>query len=97
MYGQNDNGWDQGAIFLHPGAVWLSPFGAAQQMLGHAFEPLVVLPTVVPADAVVDAQALRSAGGERMVVRLANWGTRAICQSAVRERSAFAWISWFLN
>lgn len=73
MYGQNDNGWDQGAVFLHPGAVWLSPFGAAQQLLAQS-EPLALATSVAPPDAELDAQALRSADGARTLLRLVNWG-----------------------
>ena len=37
--GQNDNGWDQGLLFLNPGAVWLQPPGDLTQMLARSQEP----------------------------------------------------------
>lgn len=37
--GQNDNGWDQGLLFLNPGQVWLQPPGYVTQMLSHNYLP----------------------------------------------------------
>ena len=33
--GQNDNGWDQGLLFLNPSQVWLQPPGYVTQMLAR--------------------------------------------------------------
>ena len=33
--GQNDNGWDQGLLFLNTSQVWLQPPGYAAQMFSH--------------------------------------------------------------
>ena len=43
--GQNDNGWDQGLLFLNPSQVWLQPPGYVTQML---FRNLPAAPRQVP-------------------------------------------------
>ena len=37
--GQNDNGWDQGLLFLNPSQVWLQPPGYVTQMLARNHLP----------------------------------------------------------
>jgi hypothetical protein len=36
---QNDNGWDQGLLFLNPSQVWLQPPGYVTQMYARAYLP----------------------------------------------------------
>eukprot|EP00929_Paragymnodinium_shiwhaense_P114278 TRINITY_DN8261_c1_g4_i1.p1 TRINITY_DN8261_c1_g4~~TRINITY_DN8261_c1_g4_i1.p1 ORF type:complete len:709 (+),score=93.64 TRINITY_DN8261_c1_g4_i1:54-2129(+) len=76
VFGQNDNGWDQGVIFMTPSEVWLSPFGLGQRIMSTSFQPRV-LKTEVHASGPtckIDAQALRSEDNGRTVVRAVNWG-----------------------
>lgn len=40
--GQNDNGWDQGLLFLNPSQVWLQPPGYVTQMFSRTRLGLVV-------------------------------------------------------
>ena len=40
--GQNDNGWDQGLLFLNPSQVWLQPPGYVTQMLARNYLPQLV-------------------------------------------------------
>ncbi len=40
--GQNDNGWDQGLLFLNPSQVWLQPPGYVTQMLSRNYLPQLV-------------------------------------------------------
>ncbi len=40
--GQNDNGWDQGLLFLNPAKTWLQPPGYLVQMARRNFQPLLV-------------------------------------------------------
>ena len=40
--GQNDNGWDQGLLFLNPSQVWLQPPGYVTQMLARNRLPQAV-------------------------------------------------------
>ena len=70
--GQNDNGWDQGLLFLNPSKVWLQPPGYVTRMVARHYLPRT-------ADASVDGrrgpggdghpergrQAGRAAGGQR--------------------------------
>lgn len=44
---QNDNGWDQGLLFLDPGKVWLQPPGYVTRMTRTAGQPLLVKSEVV--------------------------------------------------
>ncbi|MBB3207095.1 hypothetical protein FHS27_002914 [Rhodopirellula rubra] len=37
--GQNDNGWDQGLLFLNQSKVWLQPPGYVTQMISEAYQP----------------------------------------------------------
>lgn len=70
--GQNDNGWDQGLLFLNPSQVWLQPPGYVTQMLAH--EPL---PRLVPCDVmapagVLDVVARRSEDGRSLALQAVN-------------------------
>ena len=40
--GQNDNGWDQGLLFLNPSQVWLQPPGYVTQMFSRNYLPQLV-------------------------------------------------------
>ena len=40
--GQNDNGWDQGLLFLNPSHVWLQPPGYVTQMVSRNYQPVVL-------------------------------------------------------
>ena len=52
--GQNDNGWDQGLLFLNPSRVWLQPPGYVTQMLSRNYLPQLVDCRVAPASAGLD-------------------------------------------
>jgi hypothetical protein len=40
--GQNDNGWDQGLLFLNPSKTWLQPPGYVLRMTRQAYQPRLV-------------------------------------------------------
>jgi hypothetical protein len=40
--GQNDNGWNQGLLFLNPWQVWLQPPGYVTRMIARNYQPHVV-------------------------------------------------------
>ena len=40
--GQNDNGWDQGLLFLDPSRVWLQPPGYVTRMISRNYQPRVL-------------------------------------------------------
>ena len=88
VFGQNDNGWDQGAVFLHPGATWLSPLGLAVQLVGESSEPRVLQTDVAGAPAGFDALALRSEDGARTVLRVVNPSAANVTATV---RGACAW------
>lgn len=70
--GQNDNGWDQGLLFLNPGKVWLQAPGYVLQMVSASYQPLLVsADTSCPANR-LSVTAHRSRDGKQLVVRVVN-------------------------
>jgi hypothetical protein len=78
--GQNDNGWDQGLLFLDPAQVWLQPPGYVTQMFSQNYQPQRVLcdVTIGDAPAQLDACATRSTDGKTLVLQTVNPGEFAI-------------------
>jgi hypothetical protein len=74
--GQNDNGWDQGLLFLNPSKVWLQPPGYVTQMIARSYRPLVVPVKVDNADD-LDVTAMRSQDGKSVVLRVVNLSAAA--------------------
>jgi hypothetical protein len=70
--GQNNNGWDQGLLFLNPSQVWLQPPGYVTRMLSRNYLPQVVRCAVSGADGVLDACATRSEDAKTVVLRVVN-------------------------
>ncbi len=70
--GQNDNGWNQGLLFLNPSQVWLQPPGYVTQMLSHHYLPRLVKCDVAGADGRLDAVATRSEDGKTLVLQVLN-------------------------
>lgn len=71
--GQNDNGWDQGLIFLNPSKVWLQPPAYAAQMIARSHQPVTLDARVDGAGAAdLDVTACRSADGKTLVLRVVN-------------------------
>jgi len=70
--GQNDNGWDQGLLFLNPSQVWMQPPGYAAQMISRNYQPCVVGIDCVGRD--LDAVATRSEDGRTLVLQMVNSG-----------------------
>ena len=73
--GQNDNGWDQGLLFLNPSQVWLQPPGYVTQMISRNYQPLVVKPK---ADRDVDVSATRSEDGKTLVLQVVTLAKRRL-------------------
>jgi hypothetical protein len=70
--GQNDNGWDQGLIFMNPRQVWVQPPGYVMQMISRNR-----LANVVQADCNdpnLDVTATASADGRTIVLQVVNPG-----------------------
>jgi alpha-L-arabinofuranosidase len=74
--GQNDNGWDQGLLFLNPSMAWLQPPGYVTQMCSRNYQPRVVDASVTVPDSDLDVVATRSDDGSTLVLRVANVGDR---------------------
>lgn len=72
--GQNDNGWDQGLVFLNPSRAWLQPPAYVSRMISHREPRRVVDVAVEGADGVLDVTAARSSDGAALILQVANLG-----------------------
>ena len=70
--GQNDNGWDQGLLFLNPSQVWLQPPGYVTQMISRHYQPLAAECQVTAPPKSLDAIATRSQDGKTLVLQVVN-------------------------
>jgi alpha-L-arabinofuranosidase len=71
--GQNDNGWDQGLLFLNPSQVWLQSAGYVTKMQAKNELPLLIKCDVEPADPThLDVTATRSEDGKTLVLQVVN-------------------------
>jgi len=76
--GQNDNGWDQGLLFLNPAQVWLQPPGYVAQMFSENYQPQrLACPVTGPAGP-LDINAKRSADGATLELQAVNPGDQAV-------------------
>jgi hypothetical protein len=75
--GQNDNGWDQGLLFLNPSGVWLQPPGHVTRMIARNYQPMNVPVQVRGADR-LHAAAARSEDGKTLVLRVVNPGEKDV-------------------
>jgi alpha-L-arabinofuranosidase len=78
--GQNDNGWDQGLLFLDPAKVWLQPPGYVTRMIARSRLQFVV-PAELTGNAALDVTAERSADAKHLVLRVVNAGEAAVAAS----------------
>jgi alpha-L-arabinofuranosidase len=77
-YKQNDNGWNQGLLFLSPSQVWAQPPYYVTQMYSRNYLPLCVkAETTSPANA-LDATATRSEDGKTLVLQVVNTSKNAL-------------------
>ncbi|HEX4000087.1 MAG TPA: alpha-L-arabinofuranosidase C-terminal domain-containing protein [Pirellulales bacterium] len=73
---QNNNGWDQGLLFLNPSQAWLQPPGYLTQILSRNFEPQVVQCDISGSEQQLHAVATRSADGRTLVLLVVNPGEK---------------------
>jgi alpha-L-arabinofuranosidase-like protein len=74
--GQNNNGWDQGLLFLNPSQVWLQPPGYVMQMFSHSYEASLVESQVEgPVDS-LKVNVKRSKDGKKLVLGVINLGKK---------------------
>ena len=71
--GQNDNGWDQGLLFLNPTQVWLQPPGYLTRMTRRHAQPLLVRSAVDASAPKLSVNAKRSDDGRTLVLQVVNW------------------------
>ena len=72
--GQNDNGWDQGLLFLDPGQVWLQPPGWVTRMISRHYEPLLMQSSLTGAGSDFQIVAARSQEYKTLVLLALNTG-----------------------
>jgi alpha-L-arabinofuranosidase len=73
---QNDNGWNQGLLFLNPSQVWLQPPGYVTRMISRNYQPVLAPVKVTDANDPLDVSATRSEDGKMLVLQVVNAGDR---------------------
>lgn len=71
-YRQNDNGWNQGLLFLSPSQVWAQPPYYVTQMYSRNYQPLCVRTDASSPANALDATAAKSDDGKTLVLRVVN-------------------------
>ncbi len=75
---QNDNGWNQGLLFLNPSKVWLQSPGYVTQMLWRNYQPRVIETQVRGGDdEMFSVTATRSEDGKQIVLQVVNLDSRS--------------------
>jgi len=72
--GQNDNGWDQGLVFLNPSQVWLQPPGYVLRMVSRNDQPLLVPIQLEGRLDTLSINVKKSEDGKVLVLQAVNWG-----------------------
>ena len=73
-YRQNDNGWNQGLLFLSPSQVWAQPPYYVTQMVSRNFLPLCVNTDASSPGNALDATATVSEDGHTLTLQVVNIG-----------------------
>jgi hypothetical protein len=76
--GQNDNGWDQGLLFLNPSQVWLQPPGYVTQMFSRNRVPRLIKCQVTTPGSTLDVNAERSEDGRTLILQAVNPTSEAV-------------------
>lgn len=84
--GQNDNGWDQGLLFMNACHVWPQPPYYVTQMVARHYQPLAVAAKTENA-ASLDVSAKRSDDGRKLVLQVVNTSPQPV--TARLELSCF--------
>jgi alpha-L-arabinofuranosidase len=80
-YRQNDNGWNQGLLFLSPSQVWPQPPYFVTQMISRNFMPLNVNVESRSPRHALDVAATKSADGKTLVLQVVNMDSTPISAS----------------
>ncbi len=83
--GQNDNGWDQGLLFMNPEKVWAQPPYYITQMASGHYQPLCI-PAGISGNlgTTFDLTATKSENGQELVLQAVNMGS-----AQIRSRVSF--------
>jgi hypothetical protein len=82
--GQNDNGWDQGLLFLNPSKVWHQSPGYVARMTSRAYQPRVIDAKVEGEGASkLSVTATKSEDGKRVVLQVVNL-SEAACPAQIQ-------------
>jgi alpha-L-arabinofuranosidase len=76
--GQNDNGWDQGLLFLNPSQVWGQPSYYVTQMMARPYLPRCVHAQVSSPRHALDVTARTSADGKILQLQVVNLDDQAV-------------------
>lgn len=76
--GQNDNGWDQGLLFLNPHMVWGQPPYYVTQMLSENYLPQVVKTDIQSPGNVLNVTSKRSEDGKTLQLQVVNIADHAV-------------------
>lgn len=79
--GQNDNGWNQGLLFLNPSQVWLQPPGYVTRMYSENYQPLEVQSSVSDSNKNLDVSAQLSKDRKELVLEVVNLGAKVASAS----------------
>ena len=76
--GQNDNGWDQGLLFLSPAKVWAQPSYYVTQMISRSNLPILVKVDCESPAGALDAVARLSENGAVLALQVVNVDNRPL-------------------
>jgi alpha-L-arabinofuranosidase len=77
-YRQNDNGWDQGLLFLSPSKVWCQPSYYVTQMVSANYVPRCVRADVTSPGGALDVTAKEDENGRTLILQVVNLEGRAL-------------------
>src|SRR6266478_2958845 len=74
---QNDNGWNQGLLFLNQSNVWLQPPGYVTRMMARNYLPRIIEAKVEGGDGKLSVTASKSEDGKELVLQVVNLDSQA--------------------
>ena len=77
-YKQNDNGWNQGLLFLSPSQVWAQPPYYVTQMVSRNYLPLCATTEATSPGNALDATTTLSDDGKSLTLQVVNTGKAAL-------------------
>jgi alpha-L-arabinofuranosidase len=75
---QNDNGWNQGLLFLNPSQVWPQPPYFVTRIVSHGYLPLSVKVETESARNALDVSAKKSENGKMLTLQVVNISGAAV-------------------